>query len=58
MKWYQLSVKDVLHKTDSQVAGLTKEERKTRLKNNGRIRWKKRSRFHCGVKSPSILQIY
>lgn len=35
MKWYQLSVKDVLHKTDSQVAGLTKEERKTRLKNNG-----------------------
>ena len=35
MKWYQLSTKDVLHKTDSQVAGLTKEERKTRLKNNG-----------------------
>ena len=35
MKWYQLSVKDVLHRTDSQVAGLTKEERKTRLKNNG-----------------------
>lgn len=35
MKWYQLSTKDVLHRTDSQVAGLTKEERKTRLKNNG-----------------------
>lgn len=35
MKWYQLSTKDVLHRTDSQVTGLTKEERKTRLKNNG-----------------------
>ncbi|MBO0452834.1 HAD-IC family P-type ATPase [Candidatus Enterococcus murrayae] len=35
MKWYQLSNEDVLHKVESQIAGLTKQEREARLKNNG-----------------------
>lgn len=35
MKWYKLSIKDVLTKIESQTTGLMKEEREARLKNNG-----------------------
>lgn len=35
MKWYKQSIEEVLTKVDSQTTGLSKEERETRLKNNG-----------------------
>lgn len=35
MKWYKLSIEELLNKVESQTTGLTKEERDARLKNNG-----------------------
>ncbi|MFR3685815.1 MAG: HAD-IC family P-type ATPase [Enterococcus sp.] len=35
MKWYKLSIEELLNKVESQTTGLTKEEREVRLKNNG-----------------------
>ncbi|MDT2759874.1 HAD-IC family P-type ATPase [Enterococcus xiangfangensis] len=35
MKWYKLSIEDVLNKLTAQTTGLTKQEREVRLKNNG-----------------------
>ncbi len=35
MKWYKLSIEDVLNKLAAQTTGLTKQEREIRLKNNG-----------------------
>lgn len=35
MKWYKLSIEDILNKVETQITGLTKQERQARLKNNG-----------------------
>lgn len=35
MKWYKLSIEDILNKVEAQITGLTKQERHARLKNNG-----------------------
>ncbi|MFQ7234536.1 MAG: HAD-IC family P-type ATPase, partial [Enterococcus hulanensis] len=35
MKWYKQSSEEVLNKVESQITGLTTEEREARLKNNG-----------------------
>lgn len=35
MKWYKLSIEDILHKVTSQTTGLNKEQRNARLESNG-----------------------